>query len=36
MQFQKDLALAGAALAMFGLIQIAGDDLGLTLTGPLF
>jgi uncharacterized membrane protein YphA (DoxX/SURF4 family) len=35
MQFQKDLALAGAALAMFGLIQIAGDDLGLTLTGPL-
>jgi putative oxidoreductase len=35
-QFNKDLALCGAALIMFGLISIAGDDLGLTITGPLF
>lgn len=36
MQFQKDLALAGAALALFGLFHLVGPDLGLTLTGPLF
>jgi len=35
-QFNKDIALAGAALAMAGLFAIAGDDLGLTITGPLF
>jgi putative oxidoreductase len=35
-QFNKDMALAGAALALAGLFVIAGDDLGLTLTGPLF
>jgi putative oxidoreductase len=35
-QFQKDMALAGAALMTLGLISIAGDDLSLTLTGPLF
>lgn len=35
-QFLKDIALAGAALALFGLFAIAGDDLGLTFTGPLF
>jgi uncharacterized membrane protein YphA (DoxX/SURF4 family) len=35
-QFNKDLALGGAALALMGLFSIAGDDLGLTLTGPLF
>src|SRR5262245_33772913 len=35
-QFSKDMALAGAALALAGLFSIAGDDLGLTITGPLF
>ncbi|MGW0825394.1 DoxX family protein [Streptomyces sp. NPDC002845] len=35
-QFQKDLALAGAALMLFALIAHAGSDLGLTITGPLF
>ncbi|MBT2487208.1 DoxX family protein [Streptomyces sp. ISL-96] len=34
--FQKDMALAGAALMLLGLIAHAGGDLGLTLTGPLF
>lgn len=35
-QFQKDLALAGAALMLLALISHAGPDLGLTITGPLF
>jgi uncharacterized membrane protein YphA (DoxX/SURF4 family) len=35
-QFMKDLALAGASLAMFGLFAELGDSLGLTITGPLF
>jgi uncharacterized membrane protein YphA (DoxX/SURF4 family) len=35
-QFFKDLALGGAALMLVGLFAIAGDDLGLTITGPLF
>ncbi len=35
-QFLKDIALAGAALMLFALFSFAGDDLGLTLTGPLF
>lgn len=35
-QFSKDLALAGASLMLFALISHAGDDLGLTITGPLF
>ena len=35
-QFGKDLGLAGASLMLFGLFSIAGDDLGLTITGPLF
>lgn len=35
-QFLKDLALAGAALAMFGLFAELGDDLGLVVVGPLF
>jgi uncharacterized membrane protein YphA (DoxX/SURF4 family) len=35
-QFQKDLALAGAAIMLFALISFAGDHLGLTITGPLF
>ncbi|WP_236240216.1 DoxX family protein [Streptomyces sp. CC228A] len=34
--FQKDLALAGAALMLLALISYAGNDLGLTITGPLF
>jgi putative oxidoreductase len=35
-QFSKDLALGGAALMLLGLFSIAGDKLGLTITGPLF
>lgn len=35
-QFQKDMALAGAALLIFALVVKLGDDLGLTITGPLF
>ena len=34
--FLKDCALGGAALALFGFFQQFGDDVGLTLTGPLF
>jgi putative oxidoreductase len=33
-QFQKDIALAGAALIAFALFAAA--DVGLTITGPLF
>lgn len=35
-QFQKDLALAGASLLALALFASAGDDLGLTITGPAF
>lgn len=35
-QFMKDMALAGAALALFAFFAYAGGDLGFTLTGPLF
>lgn len=35
-QFQKDMALAGAALMLLALIANAGTGLGLTITGPLF
>lgn len=35
-QFLKDMALAGAALMLLVLIARAGDDLGLTITGPAF
>jgi putative oxidoreductase len=35
-QFQKDLALAGAALMLFAFFAHVGHDLGLTLTGPAF
>ncbi|HCT76658.1 MAG TPA: DoxX family protein [Micromonosporaceae bacterium] len=35
-QFSKDLALGGAALMLFAFFSFAGDDLGLTITGPLF
>jgi len=35
-QFNKDIALAGGALAFLALFAYAGDNLGLTLTGSLF
>jgi len=35
-QFQKDTALAGAALLIFALVIMLDDDLGLTITDPLF
>lgn len=35
-QFSKDVALAGAALMLFAFFAGVGDDLGLTVTGPLF
>lgn len=35
-QFQKDIALAGAALLILALYARYGEDLGLTITGPLF
>src|SRR5262245_54894474 len=34
--FSKDTALAGASLMLFALFAFAGDNLGLTITGPLF
>ena len=35
-QFQKDLALAGASLLIFALIVQLGDGFGLAITDPLF
>ena len=35
-QFLKDTSLAGASLLLFALFVKLGDDLGLTITGPLF
>lgn len=35
-QFQKDTALAGAALMLLAFFSFVGDALGLTITGPLF
>ncbi|MGP3983478.1 DoxX family protein [Streptomyces sp. KR80] len=35
-QFLKDLALCGASLMLLAFFSYAGDDLGLTLTCPLF
>jgi putative oxidoreductase len=35
-QFSKDLGLAGASLMLFAFFSFVGDDLGLTITGPLF
>jgi uncharacterized membrane protein YphA (DoxX/SURF4 family) len=35
-QFNKDLALAGACLMLFAFFAYVGDNLGLTITGPLF
>lgn len=34
--FLKDLGLAGAALAIFGMVVKLDDEFGLALTGPLF
>jgi uncharacterized membrane protein YphA (DoxX/SURF4 family) len=34
--FQKDIALAGAALIIFALYSGYSADLGITITGPLF
>ena len=34
--FQKDIALAGGALLIFALYSGLGDNLGITITGPLF
>lgn len=34
--FQKDLGLAGAALLIFALYAGYGENLGITITGPLF
>ncbi|MGD9482771.1 DoxX family membrane protein [Streptomyces sp. TRM70308] len=36
LHFQKDLALAGAALMLFALLATEGDGVGLMLSGPLF
>jgi uncharacterized membrane protein YphA (DoxX/SURF4 family) len=35
-QFQKDLALAGASLLIFALIVQLGPDFGIAITDPLF
>ena len=35
-QFNKDVALAGASLMLFAFFSYVGHDLGLTITGPLF
>ena len=35
-QFSKNIALTGASLMLIGLFAIAGDELGLVITGPLF
>ena len=35
-QFQKDISLAGAGLLILALYSQLGDNLGLTITGPLF
>jgi putative oxidoreductase len=34
--FMKDLALAGASLMLMAFFSFADEDLGLTITGPLF
>ena len=34
--FSKDIALGGASLMLFAFFAYAGDNLGLTITGPLF
>ena len=34
--FNKNVSLAGAALALFGFFATAGTSIGLQLTGPLF
>lgn len=34
--FMKNLSIAGGALIIFAVARIFGDDLGFTITGPLF
>jgi putative oxidoreductase len=34
--FMKNVSMGGAALALFALFQQFGDEIGLTVTGPLF
>ena len=34
--FMKNVSMGGAALALFALFQEFGDEIGLTVTGPLF
>ena len=34
-QFMKDLSLGGASLMLLAAVWMLGDDLGLTITGPL-
>jgi putative oxidoreductase len=34
--FLKDVALSGACLMLLAFFSFVGDDLGLTITGPLF
>jgi uncharacterized membrane protein YphA (DoxX/SURF4 family) len=34
--FQKDISLAGAALVILALYSAHAEDLGITITGPLF
>lgn len=36
LHFLKDISLAGASLMLIGLFVKLGDELGLTITGPLF
>lgn len=36
LQFLKDLSLAGASLALFGLFAVLGEDLGLVMVQPAF
>ncbi|AOT61697.1 MULTISPECIES: DoxX family protein [Streptomyces] len=35
-QFLKNVGLTGAALALLAFVSFTGDELGLTVTGPLF
>jgi uncharacterized membrane protein YphA (DoxX/SURF4 family) len=34
--FMKNMSMGGAALALFAFFQQFGDEIGLTVTGPLF
>lgn len=35
-QFMKNISLTGACLMLLGFVGLVGDELGLTVTGPLF